>query len=122
MSPVAPKHPCSYPGCAALVEAGDSRCDLHRKHEQREYDRGRKDDPYRRLYADKTWRRVRRIKLAMNPLCERCKAKGCLKPATEVHHRTAVRDGGDPFDVTGLESLCKRCHSRETALHGGRWG
>lgn len=122
MSPVAPKHPCGYPGCAALVDAGHSRCGLHRKRERREYDRGRKDDPFRRLYTGKAWRRVRKLKLAMNPLCERCKAKGRLKAATEAHHRTAVSDGGDPFDVAGLESLCKACHSRETARHGGRRG
>ena len=105
-----------------LVDTGESRCERHRKHEQKEYDRGRKDDPFRRLYAGKTWRRVREAKLAMDPLCERCKANGRIEAATEAHHRMAVRDGGDPFDVAGLESLCKACHSRETALHGGRWG
>ena len=98
-----------------------SRCDRHRKQEQKEYDRGRKADPFRRLYASKAWRRVREVKLAMDPLCERCKANGRIEAATEVHHRIAVRDGGDPFDVAGLESLCKPCHSRESAESGQRW-
>ena len=120
VSPFAPKRPCSYPGCATLTQA--SRCDLHRKQERREYDRGRKDDPFRRLYAGRQWRRVREAKLAIDPLCERCRASGRIEAATEVHHRTAVRDGGDPFDVAGLESLCKRCHSRESAESGQRWG
>ena len=99
----------------------DARCERHRKQEQKEYDRGRKDDPFHRLYAGKTWRRVRKAKLAMDPLCERCKACGSIEAATEVHHKVAVRDGGDPFDVTGLESLCKPCHSKESAASGQRW-
>ena len=97
------------------------RCDRHRKQEQKESDRGRKADPFRRIYTSKTWRRVREVKLAMDPLCERCKANGRIEAATEVHHRIAVRDGGDPFDVAGLESLCKPCHSRESAESGQRW-
>jgi 5-methylcytosine-specific restriction protein A len=120
VSPFAPKHPCSYPGCATLTHAG--RCDLHRRQERREYDRGRKDDPFHLLYAGRQWRRVREAKLAIDPLCERCRAGGRIEAATEVHHRTAVRDGGDPFDITGLESLCKPCHSRESAESGQRWG
>ena len=122
MCPVAPKHPCGYPGCTALVGTGESRCDRHCKQEQREYNRGRKDNPFYKLYSSKAWRKVRKVKLAMDPLCERCKMKGLLKPATEVHHRIAVRDGGDPFDVDRLESLCKPCHSRESAESGQRWG
>jgi 5-methylcytosine-specific restriction enzyme A len=96
VSPFAPRHPCSYPGCAALTYA--KRCDCHRKQEQKEYDRGRKADPFRRLYAGKTWRRVREVKLAMDPLCERCKVNGRIETATGVPNRIAVRDGGDPFD------------------------
>jgi 5-methylcytosine-specific restriction protein A len=122
LSPAAPKHPCSYPGCAALLESGESRCDMHRTQEQREYNRGRKDNPFYKLYSSKAWRKVRKVKLSMDPLCERCRLMGLLKPATEVHHRIAVRDGGDPFDVAGLESLCKPCHSRESAESGQRWG
>ena len=44
MVPFSQKHPCSYPGCAALINAGDSRCERHRIQEQREYDHERKDD------------------------------------------------------------------------------
>jgi 5-methylcytosine-specific restriction protein A len=58
----------------------------------------------------------------MDPLCERCRANGRIKAAVEVHHRMAVRDGGDPLDIEGLESLCKSCHSRESAASGQRWG
>jgi 5-methylcytosine-specific restriction protein A len=113
-------HPCGYPGCATLTDA--ARCERHKKQEQRDYYRGRKDDPFRRLYASKTWRRAREAKLAIDPLSERCKANGRIEAATEVHHRIAVRDGGDPFDVAGLESLRKPCHSRESVESGHRGG
>ena len=121
MSPIAPKHPCSYPGCTDLIQTSESRCEKHRIQEQSEYDGGRKDDPFHRLYGGKTWRRVRKTKLAMNPLCERCARRGRIEPATEVHHRIPVRAGGDPLDIAFLESLCKSCHSRESAESGQRW-
>jgi hypothetical protein len=51
------------PGCAALINAGDSKCERHRIQEQREYDHERKDDLFHRLYSGKAWRMVRKVKL-----------------------------------------------------------
>ncbi|MGH3340572.1 MAG: HNH endonuclease signature motif containing protein [Propionibacteriaceae bacterium] len=34
--------------------------------------------------------------------------------ASEVHHRTAMEDGGAAYDFDNLLSTCKPCHSRET--------
>ena len=63
---------------------------------------------------DRKWQRVRAIKLSSDPLCERCERHGIVEPATEVHHRIALADGGERLDTANLESLCKRCHSAHT--------
>jgi 5-methylcytosine-specific restriction endonuclease McrA len=56
------------------------------------------------------WRRVRKIKLNTDPLCERCG-----KPAQCVHHIKERRDDESKiFDMSNLESLCNSCHSQET--------
>lgn len=42
--------------------------------------------------------------------------------ATQVDHRVAIADGGDPWAWDNLASACQRCHSQKTArgerLHG----
>lgn len=61
----------------------------------------------RRLYGSAPWRRVRRQVLERDGRrCQRCGAPGRL----EVHHRTPLGAGGDPFDVANLQSLCRKCH------------
>ncbi|MCY4300949.1 MAG: HNH endonuclease signature motif containing protein [Aestuariivita sp.] len=57
------------------------------------------------------WRNLRLQKLEMNPLCERCDV---VTEAKVVHHRRAINDGGDPWDMDNLESLCQTCHN---AIH-----
>ncbi|MCY4305373.1 MAG: HNH endonuclease signature motif containing protein [Aestuariivita sp.] len=46
----------------------------------------------------------------MNPLCERCDV---VTEAKIVHYRRAINDGGDPWDMDNLESLCQTCHNDE---------
>ena len=52
-------------------------------------------------------------KLFLNPLCE-LEHPGCLRIASEVHHRVAIEDGGDEYALDNLVSACKPCHSVET--------
>lgn len=67
-----------------------------------------------KLYRSKRWTNTRKRKLRETPLCERCGQIG-----TDVHHRIDLADGGDPWDLAGLEVLCHSCHSRITRLRGG---
>ena len=60
---------------------------------------------------DATWNRLRKEKLAENPLCEVCEAKGLITPATEVHHIKPVRDYPElRLDMNNLMSTCTPCH------------
>jgi 5-methylcytosine-specific restriction protein A len=120
MSPMAPMHPCGYPGCATLTDT--ARCELHRKKEQREYDQSRKDDPFRKLYSSARWKRIRDSHLMHEPLCRACKERGRLVEAKIVDHIIPIRRSGDPFDAANFQSLCTSCHSEKSIREGSRFG
>ena len=47
--------------------------------------------------------------------CVGCRKIGLTVAAELVHHVRPIRQGGDPFDIDNLESLCRRCHAEEHA-------
>ena len=61
-----------------------------------------------------TWDKLRAAKLAADPLCEPCKAKGRTTAATEVDHVTPKFKGGTN-DPNNLQSICRPCHADKTA-------
>lgn len=64
------------------------------------------------------WRRLRARHLEQHPLCATCGAV-----ARYVDHKQTIRDAPERrLDPSNLESLCRSCHSRKTALMDGRWG
>ena len=78
----------------------------------RDYDRRRRDREAKRFYDSVAWKRVRRLKLATAPLCERCQSRGLTVVADQVHHKQELRDRPDlALDVANLESLCRCCHN-----------
>ena len=81
---------------------------------------GRREDI--KFYTSRPWRRVRRLKLAMQPLCEVCLSIGLVVPASHVDHIVAIHDGGEPLDLDNLQSLCASCHSRKTASRDRGFG
>jgi len=107
---------CKTPGCPKLVEAGKSCCEEHTRQQTRQYDRQRGTANQRGYNAN--WRKVRKMKLASDPLCERCKADGRLIPATLVHHKD--RDPRNNSDEN-LMSLCNECHETIHRDEGERW-
>lgn len=64
-----------------------------------------------RIYSTKKWRVTRRRKLRDSPTCEDCG----LELATEVDHAVPIEEGGAPYALSNLRSLCARCHGRKTA-------
>ncbi|HOI96244.1 MAG TPA: HNH endonuclease signature motif containing protein [Syntrophobacter fumaroxidans] len=74
------------------------------------------------LYNTEAWKRLRRAKLARDPLCEYC-PPGRLTTATQVDHKQAIRNGGDPWAWDNLASCCQSCHSSKTGAdkRGARW-
>ena len=67
----------------------------------------------REVYATPRWRYTRHTALERDGhLCVRCARDGFTMPADIVHHVRPIRDGGDPWAMSNLESLCRSCHER----------
>jgi len=66
-------------------------------------------------YSTQRWQRLRRAKLAQQPICQDC-APRLVIPATDVDHVVPISEGGEPFPpLDGLAAYCHSCHSRKTA-------
>ena len=53
------------------------------------------------------WRAARRAAIARDGYrCTKCKRPGRL----EVHHVKTLREGGAPYDLGNLATLCRSCH------------
>jgi 5-methylcytosine-specific restriction protein A len=115
--PYKPKRPCSYPGCPKLTDS--CFCEEHRKQEQRNYNRYQRDPETNKRYNGE-WKKIRAAYLAAHPLCELCFEAGRFTPATLVHHKIHLRDGGSN-NMENLASLCCSCHERLHSKDGSRW-
>jgi 5-methylcytosine-specific restriction protein A len=76
--------------------------------------------PSRRGYG-RSWQRVRRMKLALEPWCADHLDRGEHVAATEVDHVKALAAGGTN-DPENLRPLCHACHSAKTVRVDGGLG
>lgn len=67
------------------------------------------------FYWSPAWRKVRRLKLKQDPLCEDCKKQGRITPARLVDHIHEIKDGGARLDLKNMRSQCYKCHAIKTA-------
>ena len=71
------------------------------------------------FYTSKAWRECREAYIvSVHGLCERCKAKGILRPGKIVHHTCyltpeTINDPGISLNFDYLEYLCQDCHNEE---------
>lgn len=75
--------------------------------------------PYHKLLNTARWRALRAWQLARAPFCEDCLKEGVYTEATDVHHRTPIRQSAPrvemeavAYDKWNLVSLCRACHCR----------
>lgn len=93
------------PGCGRTIP-GDrqGRCPIC----QRAADRTRHTPTQRRVYKSALWRKMSALARRRDGnRCVRCGSRSKLS----VHHLTSIRDGGDPFALDNLVTLCSRCHA-----------
>lgn len=72
----------------------------------------------REAYNSTAWRKLRLAHIKTQPLCQRCLAKGIVKPADHVHHKESPFRNGEVdwtllLDPANLESICAECHGVE---------
>lgn len=80
-----------------------------------------RDARYISLINTTRWRKVRGLILSAEPLCQRCRQRGKLTSAREVHHIVPLESISDPaeqermaYAVSNLMSVCRDCHK---AIH-----
>ncbi|SRR6266566_4777802 len=63
-------------------------------------------------YQKSKWEQLRDRVLSEEPICRICRNAS----ATVVDHIMPIRDGGNPYNRSNCQGLCKSCHSRKTNL------
>ena len=112
--PNKPHKPCNHRGCKELTR--QRYCPAHAKEHMNQYNRHCRDPKANKRYGS-SWKKARAAYLSGNPLCELCKARGKLTPATLVHHKRKLNDGGTN-DFKNLQALYASCHSNLHASEG----
>jgi len=118
LMPSKPLHPCSHPGCPALVKAG--RCLEHSKQEQRRQDDRRGSSTERGYNA--RWQRYRAQFLARHPLCEckECRDNKATTVATVVDHIVPHKGDYNLFwDPSNHQAMSEQHHNIKTAKENG---
>lgn len=103
--PYKPKKPCTYSGCSKLTTGGP--CPEHKRKINRQYDKLRDESPERQFLHSTQWRAIREMKLAQDPLCERCLKDNLTVAAILVHHKDRNQRNNEPEN---LESCCQMHH------------
>jgi 5-methylcytosine-specific restriction enzyme A len=69
-------------------------------------------------YTTQRWQQLRRMKLAVNPLCEPCLKLQRIVPAVAVDHLIAVKaPRGEAYPALDrLMSCCASCHNRKSRI------
>ena len=111
---------CSCAMCPELALLGGQRCEKHeqeaaalrfKQNQQRQSTDSRA--AYKAFYHSTGWRKTRAYWLNQEPLC-----RSCQRPAEMVDHIVPIHEGGDPWDLNNLQSLCNSCHARKRGKEG----
>lgn len=111
-------HECNRPGCRQLTKERycQDHLNYHTKVFRRDYERKRADDPIRAEYKTKRWAATRKSILLRDIIC---KHADCNQAGQVVDHIIKARDyvasGGDFYDETNLQAMCKQHHDQKTA-------
>ena len=115
--PWAPKKPCAYPGCGALVDRSRTYCPKHEKERNSAINAHRQKED--RFYNTQIWKRLRAYYRKRHPLCEECMRHGRVTPSVIVDHIKPIKEGGAPLALDNLQALCWSCHSTKTLRDRG---
>jgi 5-methylcytosine-specific restriction protein A len=112
------KKPCTTIMCPNLAEGSERYCPLcisKGYNEHKEYKKHRTDKYEQAIYKSARWKKIREIRLQINPLCQECEKQGMIAIARLVDHINPIKHGGEPYDLDNTQSLCYSCHNRKTS-------
>lgn len=120
-----PLRKCAVASCRTKVEIPERFCEDHKEHTNKTYNSrirfNEENEKYTNFYHSTAWKRVRRLKLMQNPLCEVCEANGRMTKADMVHHiielRTPIIGWEHRLDLDNLQSICYACHNATEHHH-----
>jgi 5-methylcytosine-specific restriction protein A len=117
--PTHAKRVCNQPGCGALTD--DRYCDKHQRNNSRtQFDKQRNTtNPLRAYYKTAAWSRTRAFVLSRDPVCKDCGRLASVVADHIVNAHAFVAGGGDFYDLSNLQGLCKSCHDSKTAKECG---
>ena len=99
------------------VKTSGERCPRCEKVSQKSYNKFQRDkETYDNVYGTERWRSLRELALKRDKgLCVICLKANVIERATIVDHKLEINDGGEPFDIENLQSLCSACHNKKSA-------
>lgn len=116
--------PCRHYGCPNIVKSRSQQgyCDDHANERTGWSKRQQvKGNTTERGYGH-AWRKLRAQVLERDGyLCQSCRTKDRITPATDVDHIINKASGGTD-DPDNLQSLCSSCHKQKTANEGKQNG
>ena len=81
-------------------------------HERKPFER---DNSNAEFYNSWTWRKIRKLFIASNPLCKHCEMLDVITKATVVDHVVPINRGGERLKEENFQSLCESCHNKKSA-------
>lgn len=85
--------------------------------ERKPFERDQSDYEF---YNSWKWRKLSKRYKESHPLCVKCEQTGVVQGAQFTDHIQRIKDGGDPFDESNLQSLCEYHHNQKSGreAHG----
>ncbi len=91
------------------------RCPKCSKQHSNQYDKTKRDKTSKKVYDSKQWREHTRPSVLVrdNYKCVKC---GHIGKSSElvVDHIVEIKDGGDKYNKSNLQTLCIKCHAVKT--------
>lgn len=74
----------------------------------------------KQTYNSTRWRKFSKAYKERYPLCVKCKEKGIISKTEVTDHIERVNLGGDIYNESNLQPLCKSCHNSKSGkeAHG----
>ena len=76
--------------------------------------------PNRDIYGSYRWQKASALFLKRNPLCIQCKKEGIIHPSEVTDHIVPISEGGEIWNPTNWQPLCKSHHNSKSASERNR--